>query len=119
MIEILKRIFKHQPNKKELNNKIIFEIQNENIKVDLLFNDTSLKSPKQIGEFLYYLNNGYYVTHILDILVSLSHNKPEYENFVHNIIDSWSSKLPLESHVEDTPVVPPTYFQQNTLYKKS
>jgi len=108
-----------QTDKNSLYNKIIFEVRDDDtIKVDLLFNDPKIDSPEKIGEFLYYLNNGYYTSNILDILVGLSRQKPEYKDFVRDIIHFWSLKITPESKISDTPLVPPTYFQQNTFNNK-
>jgi hypothetical protein len=115
---IIDKIFRSNKNKL-FSNKLIFEITDDNnIKVDFLFNDPNIDSPEKIGQFLYCLNSGYYMTRILDMLVSLSRQKPEYEFFVHNIIQSWSQNIPSKSSVEEKPIVSPTYFQKHILDKK-
>ena len=107
--------------KKETHNTVIFRIdsENENIKVDFLFDNINENSSRQIGEFLYFLNNGYYIKNILDILSNLSSNNPEYATFINNILRFWSDKLPVEPSIEDKPIISPTHFQQNIFYKKT
>lgn len=101
-------------------NTVSFILDNkiDNIKVDFLFDDIDPDSAVKTGDFLYYLSNGYYTKHILDILLNIAQKNPQHKDYIYNIINTWSLHLnPVvdNNETEEPPIVKPSLFQQYAL----
>ena len=95
-------------------NSITFVLdQSDNIKVYFNFDDPSLDSPIKIGNFLYYLSNGYYTNHILDILMKIAQKQPDHKEYIWNVINAWSLNIPDDTieNTDEQPIVKPSLFQ--------
>jgi hypothetical protein len=103
-------------------NKIIFEILDDgNIEINLEFKLPSNNASANLGKFLYDLNSGQVSETIMDLMVELGHDYPEYADLVKNAILVWLtewSKIQNENESininEDEPLVSPTQFSPKT-----
>lgn len=113
---------KPKTDDKSYTNSIQFVIdKTNNIKVDFVFDDPDHDAPVRVGDFLYHLNNGHYVAHILDLLINIAHNKPEHKEYIYDIINAWSLNLKDGTISDDTsqePIVKPSLFQQHIFQHK-
>lgn len=99
-------------------NKIIFEILDDgNIEVNLHFKLSSDNDAKNLGEFLYDLNTGQVSKPIMDLMIDLGNDYPEYADLIKNSMVVWLTewtKFQNENGAininEDQPLVLPTEF---------
>lgn len=114
---------KSKNDDKSYTNSIHFIIDDtNNIKVDFVFDDPDPDAPVKIGDFLYHLSNGHYVTHILDLLINIAHDKPEHKQYIYDIINSWSLNLSdttISREINQEPIVKPSLFQQYIFQHKT
>jgi hypothetical protein len=103
-------------------NSIQFLIdKTNNIKVDFVLDDPDPDAPVRVGDFLYHLSNGHYVTHILDLLINIANNKPEHKEYIYDIINAWSLNLKdgtISGDTSQEPIVKPSLFQQHIFQNK-
>lgn len=97
-------------------NTILFEInQNQDIKIKIDINDSSLDGSQKFGNLLFMLNEGYCTQNILEILTDIAKQNSHQAKFVQDIITVWSARI-IESDISttntsnQTPIVSPSQF---------
>lgn len=123
MINKIKSLFKKNINDTQTEEtEITFCLQKDGtIKVKLVVENEYPTTAEKIGEFLFYLNHGYYAKNITTTIQNmyLNENNPVErslkELFVSNIIQTWLSHLDILNNNKEQPIISPTNFYK--LYK--
>ena len=114
----IKSIFGSAEKTNDINNIIIFEIlDNGTVKTQLKLNSASKESAENFGAFLFELTSGMISQHIIDVMISLSKDYPEYNEMIKHSILVWLSNIKdtetISSSIEK-PIVSPTQFSSKT-----
>jgi len=110
--KLIQKLFKFNNHLIKKENSISFVVdESSRVKIKLIINDVSLESSNNFGLLLYLINHGYYTKSVLDSLVDLSKEHPNYESFIDYTIHSWSQNLDNKPITINTkPIISPSSF---------
>ena len=115
-MNILSNIFRKKTTKKLTENSISFILdKQDNVKIKLLFELSSLTDAHNMAQFLYELNSGVMSQSVIDLMVDLGKENPTYQPFIKNTIMLWLQKITDDTKStnndnDSTPIVKPSNF---------
>ena len=102
----------YHKEKQEKNNSITFEItENSDVKIKLNFELESEDAAYYLGIFLNQLTTGDMSQSIMDIMIDLSKDYPEYGELVKNSLLVWAAEINKKQSLNfNKPIISPTQF---------
>jgi len=102
-------------NKSVTDNTICFTLDEDNeVKINLMFGCNSTEAAENMGQFLYELNSGMISKSIVNLMIELGKDNPNYQIFIRDAILSWFNKLPKtttsKENNPDEPLIKPSEF---------
>lgn len=95
-------------------NMFIFELLNNGtIKTKLKFQSTDKEASENMGAFLYELTSGLISEHIVDVMLGLAEDYPQYSHMIKDSILIWSKHVKQNKNdksYNDKPIISPTKF---------
>lgn len=126
MISFLKSLFKKKHKKLDTNNildgnsnyLVVFMDKNGEPNIYMNLGDRSESAPEKFGNIIFSLNEGHYVSSIIDILISISKTDKEALIFINKIITTWSDQIKensisIDKVFNDNPIILPTQFSNH------
>jgi|LakMenE18May11ns_1017448.scaffolds.fasta_scaffold9805417_2 hypothetical protein len=120
MKNIFSKIFKKNNNKESEKNSLIFSINRDgDLLIEVVLKENNKNSHEYLGNLLFELNNGNYTQNILDLLLEISKNNPNFAQLVKKTISVWSAKVLLHTPTvnEDAPIINPSQFYNGKNYE--
>jgi len=119
IVNNLKKMFVSAEKTTESNNNIIvFEIlDNGTVKTQLKLNSSTKKSAENFGAFLFEVTSGLISQHIIDVMLGLAKDYPEYNEMIKHSILVWLSNIKDDQSEivgNDEPIVSPTKFSSHS-----
>jgi len=115
---ILQKLFaSHKKNNDNIpvNNTIIFWIGDDGIPYAKIYIvDTSDKSVEPLAELLFGINTGEYMNYMLNILISISGQDIQINNYVKKVLSDWQNLIDhgITISPNEEPYVKPTTFNK-------
>lgn len=118
-MNILKLFKKHRKETLTENSISFILDKDNNVKIKLLFELNSVADAQNMAQFLYELNCGLMSQPIIDLMIDLGKENPNYQSFIKNTVMLWLQKITDEtklSNLDDinTPIVKPSNFNNYT-----
>jgi hypothetical protein len=91
------------------------------IKVKTIINHVGKDASINFGNMLFLMNEGYYVQSIFDIFQEIKDSNTDQTKFIEDITNTWAMCVlqieKLEAEEENSPIVPPTFFDKGSKHQ--
>lgn len=125
MINYIKKLFDYSHSKDiktappASENQIIISCdQNGLVKVKITISHVGTNAAKDFGKMLFLMNEGFYVQSILDIIKEIKESGSDTNEFIEQMISSWSECVvsieSMEKDEDNQPIISPTLFDKGS-----
>lgn len=124
IIAYLKSFFYNKKTEPHFDNQLMVRVDKDGrIFVNFDIQHFSQNDCDNFASMLYYMNEGFYVGTILDLLLHLGKQDSRYVDFMDKVVHKWSKLLTEHNHMQvdiryQKPIIAPSEFYKLTGYTK-